>query len=302
VSDIWSREYWARKGDVKLFMYRKRKDAPSAESARLPILFLVHGSSFSGPTSFDLTVDGGNEYSTMDTFAELGFDVWTLDHEGYGRSDRTDGWSDISSGVEDLKAGMGVIEYETGQTKASFYGQSSGALRAAAFAEVEPSRVERLVLDAFVWTGEGSPTLAKRSEGLDSFRASNTRPVDAEFYRSILTRDGPGMADPAIGDLIAEQELKYGETVPTGTYLDMCANLPVCDPEKIDCPVLLMRGENDGIATEEDCLNFFVKLPNKDKQFIILTGQAHVGTFGFNKGRFNHVLKAFLTMPKRMDR
>jgi pimeloyl-ACP methyl ester carboxylesterase len=301
MSDIWSGEYWARKGDVKLFMYRKRKDAPSANSERLPIFFLVHGSSFGGQTSFDLTVNGANDYSTMDYFAELGFDVWTLDHEGYSRSSRTEGNSDIASGVEDLQAGMGVIEYETGQTKAAFYGQSSGALRAAAFAEVAPSRVERLILDAFVWTGEGSPTLAKRREGLDDFRANNTRPVSAEFYRSIFTRDGPGMADPAIGDVIAAAELQHGDSVPTGTYLDMCANLPVCDPEKIDCPVLLMRGENDGIATEEDCLSFFTKLPNKDKQFVILSGQAHVGVFGYNKDRFNHVLKSFVMMPKRVD-
>jgi pimeloyl-ACP methyl ester carboxylesterase len=301
MSDIWSAEYWAKKGDVDLFMYRKRKGAPVAGEAPLPVFFLVHGSSFSAPTSFDLTVKGSNEYSTMDYFAELGFDVWTLDHEGYGRSSRTAGNSDIASGAEDLKAGMEVVTRETGQTSAAFYGQSSGALRAARFAQERPEAVSRLILDAFVWTGEGSPTLAKRREGLDGFRASNTRPVNAEFYRSIFTRDGPGMADASIGDVIAEVELQYGDTVPTGTYLDMCANLPVCDPEKINCPVLLMRGENDGIATEEDCINFFVKLPNKDKQFVILPGQAHVGVFGYNKDRFNHVLKSFVTMPPRVD-
>ena len=44
----------------------------------------------------------------MDAFARYGFDVWTMDHEGYGRSSRTDGNSDIASGVEDLKAAMVV--------------------------------------------------------------------------------------------------------------------------------------------------------------------------------------------------
>ena len=42
----------------------------------------------------------------MDHFAKLGFDVWTLDHEGYGRSSKTDSNSDIASGVEDLRAGI----------------------------------------------------------------------------------------------------------------------------------------------------------------------------------------------------
>jgi hypothetical protein len=35
-----------------------------------------------------------------------------------------------------------------------------------------PRQVERLVLDGFVWTGKGSPTLAKRAERLAEWRAS----------------------------------------------------------------------------------------------------------------------------------
>jgi pimeloyl-ACP methyl ester carboxylesterase len=43
--------------------------------------------------------------------------------------------------------------------------------------------------------------------------------------------------------------------VPTGTYVDMCSNLPVCDPEKITVPTLIMRGEYDGIASFSDLLS-----------------------------------------------
>ena len=59
---------------------------PKAGEPTLPVLFLVHGSSNSSRTSFDLTVPGHGEYSVMNTFAQLGFDVWTMDHENYGRS------------------------------------------------------------------------------------------------------------------------------------------------------------------------------------------------------------------------
>src|SRR6202521_5857117 len=65
---IWSKEYWAQKGEVKLYMFRKRVGAPQAGKAALPVLFLVHGSSISS-TSFDLTVPGRGEYSLMDAFA-----------------------------------------------------------------------------------------------------------------------------------------------------------------------------------------------------------------------------------------
>src|SRR5207253_3094279 len=94
----------------------------------------------------------------MNVFGAWGFDVWTLDHEGYGRSSRTDGNSDIASGVEDLKAAAEVVARATGRTRLHFYGGSSGALRAGAFAMARPERVDRLILEAFTFTGKGCPT------------------------------------------------------------------------------------------------------------------------------------------------
>ena len=45
---LWSNEDWAHKGDVKLYMFRKRAGAPAPGRSTLPVLFLVHGSSTSG--------------------------------------------------------------------------------------------------------------------------------------------------------------------------------------------------------------------------------------------------------------
>jgi pimeloyl-ACP methyl ester carboxylesterase len=300
MAEIWSREYWATKGSVKLYMFRKRLGPPTPGEAPRPVFFLVHGSSFGTQSGFDLTVKG-QDYSMMNWFARLGFDVWGLDHEGYSRSSRTEGNSDISTGVEDLRAGMTVVERETGLATYMFYGQSSGAIRAAAFAQACPERVGRVVLDAFVWTGKDAPTLIKRRENLEYFRTHSRRPVDRAFFHSIFNRDKPGLSDPAVPDALADSELAFGDSVPTGTYLDMCANLPVVDPRKIRCPVLIVRGEHDGIATEQDLLDFFALLPHKDKQFVLLPGQAHVGPLGTNRHRFFHVIHAFLTMPSRKD-
>jgi pimeloyl-ACP methyl ester carboxylesterase len=231
MSDIWSKEYWAHKGDVRLFVYRKRLGEPVAGEDPRPVVFLVHGSSFSSPSAFDLTVPGHDDYSLMDRLASQGYDVWTMDNEGYGRSDRRpDSNADISCGADDLRAAVDVISTETGQTRYSYYGQSSGALKLGLFAQRHPSWIDKLILDAFPWTGEGAPTLIKRRENLDYYRTHNTRPVDREFFHSIFTRDKPGTSDPAVGDIIADIELQYGDAVPTGTYLDMCANLPVIDP------------------------------------------------------------------------
>src|SRR4029078_6551320 len=43
--DIQASEYWAQKGDVKLYVYRKRTAAKAGE--KQPVVFLVHGSSIS---------------------------------------------------------------------------------------------------------------------------------------------------------------------------------------------------------------------------------------------------------------
>ena len=138
-TDLWSKNYWAQKGDVKLAVYRKSpapKDVP-ADGKSVPVLFLVHGSSLSALSSYDLDVPG-SEYSMMDLFANAGFDVWTMDHEGYGHSTQTASNSDIASGVEDLKAAIAVVQRETGQSKVHMFGESSGAIRAGAFAQSEP--------------------------------------------------------------------------------------------------------------------------------------------------------------------
>src|SRR5882672_9265891 len=294
---MWSAEYAAKKGDVSLALYRKRSGRPKAGERALPVLFLVHGSSLSAKPSFDLTLPGRGEYSLMNVFAGYGFDVWTMDHEGYGKSARTTGNSDVASGVEDLKAASEVVVRETGQPRAHFYGGSSGALRAAGFAVARPERVDRLILEAFTWTGKGSPTLGKRAEQVDYYRTHNRRPRGRDMIRSIFTRDKPGTSDPAVAEALADAELPFGDTIPTGTYLDMTANLPVVDPRRAKAPVLMVRGEHDGIATEDDLLDFFRRLPNPDRQFIVLAGASHAVALGLNRGQLWHVVRAFLTLP-----
>lgn len=295
---IWSGEYWADKGGVKLYVYRKRATAPKKNGGTLPVLFLVHGSSNSGRSAFDLDVPGHPGYSLMDHFAGLGYDVWTVDHEGYGRSDKTAGNSDIASGADDLAAAMRVVEQETGVARVCMYGASSGALRAALYAERHPQRVARLMLSALVYTGKGSPTLSKRREKLEEYRAHNRRAVDRAFFHSMFTRDKPGTSEPAVADALADAELALYDSVPTGTYLDMCAHLPLVDPARIACPVLIIRGEYDGIATEEDLLDFFARLPSKDKQFVFISGLAHAATLSINRHKFWHVMHAFQSVPE----
>ncbi len=288
-------EHWTRKGDVRLFLWNKQP--PAGVEKRGTILF-VHGSSMASQPTFDLFVPGRPDSSVLDYFAARGFDTWTMDNEGYGRSDKHRPINnDISNGADDLAAGSEYIMKATGAGKMHVYGISSGALKAGLFAERHPQRVGRLALDAFVWTGEGSPTLAERKKKLPQFLAMNRRPIDRAFVRSIFSRDHPGTADDATVEAFADAILALDDSMPTGTYVDMCSKLPLLDPARITSPTLVMRGEYDGIAGFDDLIEFFRRLPNADKQFAVMAGISHASFQQKNYRVVYHILHAFFTQP-----
>src|SRR5579872_2045706 len=165
--EFWNKQYTAKKGEVNLALYRRRMKAPTAGDKPLPVVIMVHGSSISGMPSWDLHVPGAGEYSVMNVFTRFGYDCWVIDFEGYGRSTVTSGNSDVKSGVADLEAAAPLIAQETGQQRFHMLGESSGALRVAAFAAAHPERVDRVVLGAYTYTGKGSPTLADRAKQVD---------------------------------------------------------------------------------------------------------------------------------------
>lgn len=295
---IWSADYWARKGSVPLYLFRKRVGAPKPGEPPRPVLFLVHGSSNSSRTSYDLSVPGKGEYSMMNVFARYGYDVWTMDHDGYGKSGSSGNNSDFKSGVEDLKAAVSVVVRETSRQKLHFYGTSSGGIRAACYAQAEPDHVDRLVLSAFTYKGSGAAEIARRRKRIDALRANPRRKRDAAMIRSIFTRDGhPSSYDPAVAEAIIAEEMKFGDSVPSGTYLDVAANLPVVDPAKVMSPVLMTRGEWDGNSTNDDLLDFFRQLPNGDRQFVILPRVAHSAGFSNNRRLLWYAVKNFLAEP-----
>lgn len=292
---ITGQEHWTHKGSIRLFLWEKYAGTPEGQ---LGTILFVHGSSMASQPTFDLQVPGRPDSSAMDYFARLGYDTWCVDMEGYGRSDRhRDINADIATGADDLAAATEYIARTRGVEAVLLYGISSGALRAALFAQRHPERVKRLALDAFVWTGRGSPTLAERRKRVPEFQRQNRRPIDRAFVRSIFTRDHPGTADDAVVDAFADAILALDTSVPTGTYVDMCTKLPLVDPARITVPTLIMRGQYDGIASVEDLLEFFARLPNPDKQFAVMPGISHASFQQKNYRIVYHILHAFFSQP-----
>jgi pimeloyl-ACP methyl ester carboxylesterase len=292
--EVTGNEHWTHKGDVRLFLWEKYLGTPEGKPAAL----FVHGSSMASQPTFDLTVPDRPDSSVMDWFARRGFVCWTVDMEGYGRSDKTrDIYCDIANGADDLKAATDYIAKTRGIKSFLTYGISSGALRAALFAQRHPERVARLALDAFVWTGEGAPTLEQRRKKLPEFMATRRRPIDRAFVRSIFARDHPDCAEPRVVEAFADAILALDDSMPNGTYIDMCSKLPVVDPEKITVPTVVLRGQYDGIAAMDDLVEFWKRLPNPDKQFTVMAGISHASFQQKNYLMVYHILHAYFTQP-----
>src|SRR3984893_10959893 len=293
---IKAEEHWTtRDGGVKLFLFEKCAGDPAKTAGT--ILF-VHGSSMAAQPTFDLQVPGRPDSSAMDFFARQNFDCWCVDMEGYGRSTKDrDNNAPIAQGADDCLAAATYIATLRGKRPLFVYGISSGALRAALFAQRHPRLVARLALDAMVWTGAGSPTLAERKKKLADFKASKRRPIDKLFIQSIFDRDHPGTAEDKVINAFADAVTALDNSVPTGTYVDMCSNLPVVDPEKITVPTLIMRGQWDGIASFADLVAFFERLPNPDKHFAVMPGISHASFQQKNYALVYHILWSFFTQP-----
>jgi pimeloyl-ACP methyl ester carboxylesterase len=183
-------EHWTKKGDVKLFLWEKA--AQGAGAARAVRARFVDG------FAADVRSYGARspDSSAMDWFAQRGFDTWSRRHGRLWPLDKQRGISsNIADGADDLAAATDYIMKTRGVKQFLVYGISSGALRAALFAQRHPERVARLALDAFVWTGKGSPTLAERTKKLPEFQENEAAARSiAAFVYSIFERGPSGLA------------------------------------------------------------------------------------------------------------
>jgi pimeloyl-ACP methyl ester carboxylesterase len=287
--------HWADKDGVKLFLWNRCAVDPATAKA---IVLFVHGSTMAAQPTFDFDMPGRPNSSVMAFFAGHGYDTWAVDMEGYGRSTKTrDNNAPIEYGADDCFAAATYIRKLRNNRPLMVYGISSGALRAALFAQNHPEIVSRLALDAMVWTGKDSPTLLERTKRLPELRTKNRRPIDRAFLHSIFNRDHPGSADEKVVDAFADAVLALDNSVPTGTYVDMCTKLPIVDPTKIRAATIIMRGQWDGIASIDDLIDFFKLLPNPDKQFAIMPGISHASFHCKNYELCLHILLGFFSQP-----
>ena len=109
----------------------------------------------------------------------------------------------------------------------------------------------------------------------------------------------PARQIPPIIKALEDYEMKFGNMIPAGTYVDMAIHLPLVDPAKITCPTYVSRPDHDGNSTEEELLEFYAALATREKYFALLRGLPHGGAMvGHQRHRMWYVMHSFFGGPE----
>jgi pimeloyl-ACP methyl ester carboxylesterase len=235
---------------------------------RRPVLY-VHGATFPSASSIAHRFDG---FSWRDSLNEAGFDVWALDFQGFGYSDRyeemekpAEAHSPLCSAQDagdQVEAAARFILEHHGVARLSLVSHSWGSMPAGRFAGRHPAMVDRWVL-----FGPVAYRPSRRYESAPPHPAWKVITVENQWARFV--EDVPPGEPPVLSrrhfDEWAERYLDsdndsrtrnpIGVKVPSGPFNDILrawhGELSY-DPALVQSPVALIRGEWDGIVPDED--------------------------------------------------
>jgi pimeloyl-ACP methyl ester carboxylesterase len=252
----------ARTGDGWTLHLGRRR--PRGTARRPPVL-LVHGIAMNRQ-AFDFGVE---RWSVAAFLARAGFDCFTLDLRGHGRSRRgpTRRWTLDTYLAEDLPTALEAIRAATGEARVLYVGHSQGAILGMALCALRPDRVAALValggpafyLDPLprlrrlvrlrrLGLGRHLRVLARMVAPFSGFwhpaeveLAINTRNVERNVYRRLLVNAlenlQPGVLDQ-FAAFIGEDSFRSWDG-----KVDYRAMFPRC-PQ----PALFLAAEKDGLA------------------------------------------------------
>ena len=295
---ISGKEHYALRDGLRIYLWEKYKTGSEDSFARSgKIALLVHGGTWSGRPDFDLQI---RDYSLMDLLAANGYDVWAIDIHGYGHSDKTDkDWSGVQSAAADIDAAVEYITKLRGVSKVDLLGWSAGTQRAGLYAMQHPERVEKLVLYAPQWKGtvEYREQVRKRIENggkpLGQYRINTEVAARSDFVKGELALD-PQFEEDVVA-LYVKVALQTDPQSPNA-FVDF-TNLPILDPLRINVPTMIIFGEYDYFAKEEDLLPFFSQLKTRDKRFVLLPHGGHALMLEKDHRSFQREVLSFFDRP-----
>lgn len=307
---------------VKLFVREKRlENLPKI--TRDNVVLFVHGIPSPASIVFDLSVPG---YSWLDYVAERGFDGFTLDIRGFGRSTRPPEMKDpvgqnlplvrADQVMRDIDATVDYIRSKRKVDKVSLVGWSIGASWCALYATLHPEKVNKLVMFGAIYGKNptyvkafGDPTNPDRPyhemgayryvsrreilEGWDAWIKPELRDVWREKDVADAWVDALIASDPT-----AKQRSPESIQVPNGPYIDwheVHAGRSLFDPAKIKAPTLMVRGSAEEMISSEAADDLLQKLTGAQyKRRLDIGDSTHYALLEKNRLQLYRGVQAFL--------
>ena len=276
-------------------------------SAADRVVLFVHGAGTPAEVSFDVPYQ---DYSWMAFLARAGFDVFSMDMTGYGRSTRPAAMNDpcnlsreqqagfipsllgepcaasythqlttIASDWDDLDAVVNQVRALRHVEKVSLVAWSLGGPRAAGYAAQHPEKVQRMVLlaPAYDRTRAVGPPAQVPANG-----AAFGTQTHAEFVANWDRQVGcPGQYDPAASDAVWADMI---ESDPVGaTWGAGARRAPQVTVwgfnnavvSKMQIPILMVSGVHDKQVPQERVRDLYADLGSRQKVFVDLACSSH---------------------------
>ena len=248
----------------------------TASSRRGAVLYL-HGATFPSALSVAFRFDG---VSWRDALCRAGFDVWALDFLGFGGSDRypemeahADAHTPLGLAadvVAQVEAAVQFILDQDDHQRVSLVTHSWGSMPAGLFATKHPTLVDRIVMFAPLARREG-PRYTPRPT-LPAWKLVTNDQQWARFVEDVPLGEPPVLApydftawteayldsDPA-----ARCRSPPAVKTPTGPLVEILRAWHgelAWEPQEVQAPVAIIRGDWDGLVTDQDARWLFERL------------------------------------------
>jgi pimeloyl-ACP methyl ester carboxylesterase len=267
------------------------------------VVLFVHGAGTPAEVAFDVPYE---DYSWMAYLAAAGFDVFSMDMTGYGRSTRPHVMNDvcnlsaeqqtalgrtpckathaaqlttIASDWDDIDAVIDYIRELRGVPRVNLVGWSQGGPRAGGYASRNPDKVARLVLLAPGYRRESAQTPPQPSPAVGvAFNAQSHADFTANWDRQVGCRNQyePEAAAVVWAEMLASDPVgaSWGQGVrraPNTTTWGFGR----AAVERMQTPTLMVAGVHDKQVLPERVREYFEDLGAQNKVLLDLGCASH---------------------------
>lgn len=290
---------------VQLYVRERVKPATTARGAPGAdrVVLFVHGAGTPAEVAFDVPYAG---YSWMAYLAGAGFDVFSMDMTGYGRSTRPNAMNDrcnlsaeeqaelggaackvsydrqlttIASDWDDIDAVVEYIRELRGVERLSLVGWSLGGPRAGGYAAQNPAKVDKLVLLAPAYNRAMAAQAPSPSPAAGAaFNTQSQAEFVANWNRQIGCED---QFEPAVRDAVWAAMLESDSVGATwGQGMRRAPNTTVwgwgeAAVKKTRTPMLMVAAIHDKQILPERVRDLFADLGSEQKVLLDLGCSSH---------------------------